>query len=56
MDVSHTGHVEDVTLRGMKSGWRMKISGKDALMLENWSLTKRKSLFQEVFGVSLELE
>jgi exopolyphosphatase / guanosine-5'-triphosphate,3'-diphosphate pyrophosphatase len=56
MDVSHTGHVEDVILRETKSGWRMKISGKDDLMLENWSLAKRKSLFQEVFGVSLELE
>lgn len=56
MDVSHTGHVEDVTLRGMKSGWRMKIAGKDELLLENWSLAKRKALFQEVFGVNLELE
>lgn len=56
MDVSHTAHVEDVILRETKSGWRMKIVGKDELLLENWSIAKRKSLFEEVFGVSLELE
>lgn len=56
MDVSHTAHVEDVILRETGSGWRMKIVGKDELLLENWSIAKRKSLFEEVFGVSLELE
>jgi hypothetical protein len=34
----------------------MKVTGKDELLLENWSLAKRKALFQEVFGVNLELE
>lgn len=56
LDVSHTANVNDVVLREAKGGWRMNIVGKDELLLENWSLKKRKSLFQEVFGVSLELD
>lgn len=56
LDVSHTARVNDIVLREAKSGWRMRILGKDELLLENWSLEKHKSLFQEVFGVTLELE
>lgn len=56
LDVSHTAKVNDVVLRETRSGWRLRILGKDELLLENWSLEKRKSLFQEVFGVTLELE
>jgi len=56
IDISHTGHITDVSLMETKSGWRMKISGKSDLMLENWAFEKRKSLFQEVFGVNLEIE
>ena len=56
IDISHTGYITDVSLRETKSGWRMKISGKSDLMLENWAFEKRKSLFQEVFGVNLELD
>ncbi|MCI0554915.1 MAG: Ppx/GppA family phosphatase [Anaerolineae bacterium] len=55
MDISHTGHVTDVTLLETKSGWRMKLLGKSDLMLENWAFSKRKSLFREVFGVNLEM-
>jgi hypothetical protein len=56
MDVSHTAHVSDVSLKETKSGWQMKIMGKNELLLERWSIKKRKSLFQEVFGVNLELD
>ncbi len=56
MDISHTANVKDVILRETKSAWRMKIVGKDELLLENWSLNKRKSLFEEVFDVYLELD
>jgi exopolyphosphatase/guanosine-5'-triphosphate,3'-diphosphate pyrophosphatase len=56
MDVSHMGAVKDVSLKESKSVWRMKISGKSDLMLENWALAKRKSLFQEVFGARLEMD
>jgi exopolyphosphatase / guanosine-5'-triphosphate,3'-diphosphate pyrophosphatase len=56
IDISHTSYITDVSLMETKSGWRMKISGKSDLMLENWAFEKRKSLFQEVFGVNLELD
>jgi exopolyphosphatase / guanosine-5'-triphosphate,3'-diphosphate pyrophosphatase len=56
MDVSHANPVTDVTLRETKYGWQIHLCGKRDLMLENWSLSKRKSLFEEVFGVKLEIE
>jgi exopolyphosphatase/guanosine-5'-triphosphate,3'-diphosphate pyrophosphatase len=55
LDISHTGNVTDVTLRETDSGWRMKISGKNDLMLVNWAFDKRKSHFRKVFGVNLEM-
>jgi exopolyphosphatase/guanosine-5'-triphosphate,3'-diphosphate pyrophosphatase len=56
MDVSHANPVTDVTLRETKYSWQIHLCGKSDLMLENWSLSKRKSLFEEVFGVKLEIE
>ncbi len=56
IDVSHTSHISDVTLMETRSGWGMKIAGKSELMLENWAFDKRKSLFQEVFGVNLKMD
>ncbi|MEP7134105.1 MAG: Ppx/GppA phosphatase family protein [Chloroflexota bacterium] len=55
MDVSHANPVTGLTLQKTKSGWQIKLLGKSDLMLENWSLSKRKSLFEEVFGVNLEI-
>jgi exopolyphosphatase/guanosine-5'-triphosphate,3'-diphosphate pyrophosphatase len=56
MDVSHANPVTDVTLKKTKYGWQIKLFGKSDLMLENWSLSKRKSLFEEAFGVKLNME
>jgi exopolyphosphatase/guanosine-5'-triphosphate,3'-diphosphate pyrophosphatase len=56
MDTSHANPVMDVTLKQTKSGWLIKLCGKSDLMLENWSLSKRKALFEETFGVKLEIE
>jgi exopolyphosphatase/guanosine-5'-triphosphate,3'-diphosphate pyrophosphatase len=56
MDVSHANSITDVTLKPTRSGWQIKLYGKSDLMLENWSLSKRKSLFEEVFGVKLEID
>ncbi len=56
MDVSHAGSVNDVTLTEVKSGWRIKLYGRRDMMLANWALANRKSLFEEVFGVNLEIE
>jgi len=55
MDISHTQLVDDVTLCESKPDWQIKLCGKSDLTLEHWSLTKRKSLFEEVFGVKLEI-
>jgi len=56
MDVSHANPVTDVTLKKTKYGWQIKLFGKSDLMLKNWSLSKRKSLFEEAFGVKLNME
>jgi exopolyphosphatase/guanosine-5'-triphosphate,3'-diphosphate pyrophosphatase len=56
LDISHMEHVMDVTLKETPSGWRMKISGKKDQLLLSWALGKRKSQFEEVFGVNLELD
>lgn len=55
LDISHTQLVEDVTIRELNSGWQIELCGKSDLALERWSLSKRKSLFEEVFGVKLEI-
>ena len=54
MDVSNANPVTDATIRETKSGWQITLVGKSDLMLENWSLSKRKSLFEEVFGGNLK--
>jgi exopolyphosphatase / guanosine-5'-triphosphate,3'-diphosphate pyrophosphatase len=55
MDVSHAQLVEDVAIRELKSGWQIELCGKNDLALEHWSFSKRKSLFEEVFSVKLEI-
>jgi Exopolyphosphatase len=52
MDVSHTSRITHVTIKREKNGWQLKLS--DGLMLEKWTIEKRKELFQEVFGVTLD--
>jgi len=56
LDTSHTGRVRDALLEQRGGRWRLLPAGATELMLEKWDLEKRKSLFQEVFGVSLEIE
>jgi exopolyphosphatase / guanosine-5'-triphosphate,3'-diphosphate pyrophosphatase len=53
MDTSHTGHVTKVVLREKKKYWELALVGRGDLMLERWSLNKRRALFEEVFGVGL---
>ncbi|HXQ32516.1 MAG TPA: HD domain-containing protein, partial [Anaerolineales bacterium] len=56
MDINHTGKVTDVNLKETNTSWQLKISSENDLMLVNWTLDKRKSLFREVFGVNLEID
>ena len=56
LDVSHTGRVKDAQLEQQKNAWKLKLQGEGDLMLERWTLEKRQKLFQDVFGVKLEVE
>jgi exopolyphosphatase / guanosine-5'-triphosphate,3'-diphosphate pyrophosphatase len=56
MDVSHTLRVKDVVMRQVKHKWLLKLEGEGALNLEIWALEKRRALFQDVFGMKLEIE
>jgi exopolyphosphatase/guanosine-5'-triphosphate,3'-diphosphate pyrophosphatase len=55
LDVSHTGRVKDAQLEPQKNTWKLKLHGDGDLMLERWTLEKRQKLFQDVFGVKLEV-
>ncbi|MEJ5225540.1 MAG: HD domain-containing protein, partial [Anaerolineales bacterium] len=56
LEVSHTTRVQDVVLeRERDNHWRLTLLGASDMMLEKWTLEKRKRLFEEVFGVSLEI-
>lgn len=56
MDASHTGRTRDIQVAPHKGGLLLKLLGDGDLMLERWTLTKRKGLFAESFGVKLEVE
>jgi exopolyphosphatase/guanosine-5'-triphosphate,3'-diphosphate pyrophosphatase len=55
LEISHTGRLSDVVIEKDEQGWRMLLQGEGELMLEKWSFEKRKGLFQDVFGISLEI-
>jgi hypothetical protein len=56
LDTSHTSRVRNASLEKRGNGtWRLQLFGEGELMLEKWTLEKRKSLFQDVFGVHLEI-
>lgn len=55
MDVSHASRVTGVSLTEKKKGWQLSLHGKGDLMLEKWALDKRRLLFEEVFGVPLQI-
>jgi exopolyphosphatase / guanosine-5'-triphosphate,3'-diphosphate pyrophosphatase len=56
IDTSHTGRVRAVNLEKKKGVWTLKLHGRGDRVLEKWSLNKRRFLFQEVFGETLEIE
>jgi exopolyphosphatase/guanosine-5'-triphosphate,3'-diphosphate pyrophosphatase len=57
LDTSHLGRVLDVSLEQVSPGqWRLYLHSTSEAMLEKWLLAKRKSLFQDVFGVKLEVK
>ncbi len=56
LDVSHTRRVKDVRIYQHKNIWKLVLNGKGDLMLETWALEKRRALFQDLFGMKLEIE
>ncbi len=56
LDTSHTTRIGNVLLEQHSTGdWQLKLLGDGEFMLEKWTLEKRKLLFQDVFGVRLEI-
>jgi exopolyphosphatase/guanosine-5'-triphosphate,3'-diphosphate pyrophosphatase len=56
MDVSHAQHITSVSLTEKKQHWRLALHGRGDLMIERWTLEKRRVLFERVFGVDLEIK
>ena len=54
-DSGHAGRVKRITLEGSKSRWSLALEGDGDLALERWALNKRRALFQDVFGVELQI-
>jgi exopolyphosphatase/guanosine-5'-triphosphate,3'-diphosphate pyrophosphatase len=56
LDTSRSHAVKDLTLVPVdKNRWCLSIAGERDMLLEKWRISKRKSLFEEVFGVSLDI-
>jgi exopolyphosphatase/guanosine-5'-triphosphate,3'-diphosphate pyrophosphatase len=56
LDTSHMGRIQSITLEQVSSGqWQLNLQSTSEAMLEKWALAKRKSLFQDVFGIKLEV-
>ncbi len=55
MDVRHGNHVLSASLEPKNKAWQLNLRGRDDLMLEKWALDKRRVLFEEVFGVPLQI-
>lgn len=56
LDISHTARLQDLILEQHDSQWKLILVSSDPLLLEKWWVEKRKSLFQDVFGVHLIVE
>jgi exopolyphosphatase/guanosine-5'-triphosphate,3'-diphosphate pyrophosphatase len=55
LEISHASRLVDVTLEKDLSGWCVYLQGQGEMMLEKWSFEKRKTLFEDVFGVTLRV-
>jgi exopolyphosphatase/guanosine-5'-triphosphate,3'-diphosphate pyrophosphatase len=56
LDISHTGRVTDLVLEQNNKEWKLILVSSDSLMLEKWWVEKKKTLFENVFGVRLTVE
>ncbi|MEW6403691.1 MAG: Ppx/GppA phosphatase family protein [Chloroflexota bacterium] len=56
MDVSRSRRISHLSLTERKKNWVLTLHSKGDLTLEKWALNKRRLLFEDVFGVQLDLE
>lgn len=56
LDLSHLGRILSINLERVEDNtWQLQMLSAGEAMLEKWALVKRKSLFEEVFNVCLEI-
>ncbi|MCS6830915.1 MAG: Ppx/GppA phosphatase family protein [Armatimonadota bacterium] len=56
LDTSRSHALRELYLQPAgRNGWRLILEGESDLLLEKWQLRKRKKLFEDVFGISLEI-
>jgi exopolyphosphatase/guanosine-5'-triphosphate,3'-diphosphate pyrophosphatase len=55
LDSSHQKKIESLTMAQVNNRWVLTLKSLEDLSLEKWNLTKRRALFQDVFGTSLEV-
>ena len=56
LDTNRSGRVKKVSLKNERAAWELDLSGEGDLLLEKWTADKRKSLFCDLFGVTLEIK
>jgi exopolyphosphatase/guanosine-5'-triphosphate,3'-diphosphate pyrophosphatase len=56
LDTSHLGRIQDVILEHDQGDhWQLNLVTESEAMLERWGFSKRKSLFQDVYGVKVDV-
>jgi exopolyphosphatase/guanosine-5'-triphosphate,3'-diphosphate pyrophosphatase len=56
LDTNRSGRVKEVKMKNERAAWELDLSGESDLLLEKWTADKRKNLFCELFGVTLEIK
>jgi exopolyphosphatase/guanosine-5'-triphosphate,3'-diphosphate pyrophosphatase len=55
IEISHTSRIQEVKVKKAKGRWQLQMVGEGNLLLERWALDKRKALFEDVFGIRLDV-
>ena len=56
LDTNRSGRVKQISMKNERAAWELDLSGEGDLLLEKWTADKRKSLFCELFGVTLDIK
>jgi exopolyphosphatase / guanosine-5'-triphosphate,3'-diphosphate pyrophosphatase len=55
LEVGHSARVSKVRMVPGQYNWKLRFLGKNEMTLEKWALEKRKTLFQDVFNITLAI-